>query len=102
MPYSSRSMPPMPVPPVDMQDAGERLRALMAQIAAAQSAMPPVEVGEMPSTPEPMFMDQFPEDAMGMDTGLEMSPLDGSYMRSEPARRSAPPVPYVGQRYGRG
>lgn len=107
MPYTPKlfsSEPPMPTAIDDMMaklDAETRLRRLMEDIRrqSADIRLAPPEMPEY-SQPEPGLMDRFPMDAMGMDTGLTKSPIDGSWgqYKKAPPKEGA----YVGQRRGRG
>lgn len=96
--------PPMPTAIDDLMarlSSEERIRYLMEDIAN-QARNIPVAEPEMPefSRPEPGLMDGMPRDAMGMDTGLTQSPLDGSW--SQYKKAPIKPGAYVGQRHGRG
>lgn len=96
--------PPMPTAIDDIMarlTSEERIRYLMEDIAN-QARNIPIAEPTLPefSKPEPGLMDGMPMDAMGMDTGLTQSPIDGSWGQY----KKTPPKPgaYVGYRRGRG
>lgn len=107
MPYAPKLFskePPMPTSIDDLMarlTSEERIRYLMEDIAN-QAARIPIAEPTMPefSQPEPGLLDSMPMDAMGMDTGLTQSPIDGSWGQYK--KTPAKPGAYVGYRQGRG